>query len=141
MPANGMSERVDRIEQKLDALSGTVTTLSATVDALSASVDARFEQVDKRFEDIDKRFDEVRDHFVEQREYIEFASDRLDRLMSDGFTALERRIADSERYYEQRLTEGLSRLEHKLDQFIDSQSRPTSRATTSRRPRPPKRRR
>jgi hypothetical protein len=49
---------------------------------------------------------------------------------------LDRRIADSR----QRSTEEFSRLERKLDQFI-SQFGPRSRGTTSRRLRPPKRRR
>jgi hypothetical protein len=94
MPENALSERVTRIEQKLDVLSD--------------SVDARFEQVDKRFV-------EVQEHFVEQREYTEFAYDRLDRRMTQGF----------------------SRLERKIDQLIDALPRPT--AAARRRSRRPKR--
>jgi predicted nucleic acid-binding Zn-ribbon protein len=119
MPENGMSERADRIEKKLDAL-------SASVDARFEQVEKRFEQIDRRFNDVDRQFLEVRDHFVEQRQYIEFACDRL-----------SKRIDNSE----QKLTEGLSRVERKLDQFIESQSRPRSSGTTSRRLRPSKRRR
>jgi uncharacterized membrane-anchored protein YhcB (DUF1043 family) len=82
MAENGLSERVERIEQKLD-----------------------------------KQFTEVQEHFVEQRKYIEFAYDKLDQRMTDGF----------------------SRLERKFDQFIDTPSRPTSAAR--RRASPSKRRR
>jgi len=96
MAENGLSERVDRIENKLDALT---------------------ESVDQCFKEVDKRFLEVREHVVEQRQYIEFAYDKLDK----------------------RMTEGFSRVERKFDQFIDSQSRATS--ATSRRTRPSKRRR
>jgi hypothetical protein len=99
--------RIDRIEQK--------------VDTLSASVD--------------KQFVEVREHFVEQREYIEFAYDRLDKRMTEGFARLDRRITESE----QRMTDGLSRLETKVDLLVGTRARP--RAAVRRRARPPKRRR
>ena len=148
-------ERVVRIEKKLDALSISV----------------------------DERFSEVRDHFVEQREYIEFAYDRLDRRISDGFARLEQRVSEGFAASDQRmdrfdqrmdmfdqrmdtldqrmdsldqrmahgfaaadqrtidlkheLTEGFSRVERKLDQFIESQSR----SKVTRRARPSKRRR
>ena len=162
-------ERVVRIEKKLDALSISV----------------------------DERFNEVRDHFVEQREYIEFAYDRLDRRISDGFARLEQRVSEGFAASDQRmdrfdqrmdtfdqrmdtfdqrmdtldqrmdsldqrmdsldqrmahgfaaadqrtidlkheLTEGFSRVERKLDQFIESQSR----SKVTRRARPSKRRR
>jgi hypothetical protein len=126
MPENGMSERADRIEKKLDALSASVDARFEQVDKRFEQVDKRFEQIDRRFNDVDRQFLEVRDHFVEQRQYIEFAYDRL-----------SKRIDNSE----QKLTEGLSRVERKLDQFIESQSRPRSSGTTSRRLRPSKRRR
>ena len=114
MPDNALSERVGRIEQKLDAV-------SAEVSAKFAHVDERFAQVDERFEklreELDERFREVQEHVVEQREYVEFAYERLDRRMSDGF----------------------SRLEQKIDRIILAQ-RPRA-ATTRRRSRPAKRRR
>jgi len=78
MAENGLSERFERIENKLDAL--------------SESVDRRFEQVDKRFADIDKQFLEIRDHFVEQRQYTDLAYERLDKRMTQGFARLERKI-------------------------------------------------
>ena len=82
MAENGLSERVERIEQKLD-----------------------------------KQFTEVQEHFVEQRKSIEFAYDKLDT----------------------RMTEGFSRLGRKFDQIIVPPSRPTSAAR--RRARPSKRHR
>ena len=91
------------------------------LDDLSASVDARFASVDKRFDEMRQEFQnefrDVQEHFVEQRQYTEFAYGRLDR----------------------RMTEGFSRLERKLDQVIDAQSRPGT--ATQPRPRPSKRRR
>ena len=120
-------ERVVRIEKKLDSLSVSV----------------------------DERFNEVRDHFIEQREDIEFAYDRLDRRMSDSLAGLEQRMSERFAAVEQRmsdgfaaldqrittakeeLTDGLSRMERKLDQFFESRSRSKVR----RRPSPTKRRR
>ena len=96
MAENGLSERVDRIEQKLD-----------------------------------KHFLEAREHFVEERKYIEFACERLDKRMSEGFTRLDQRVDG--------LRAGLARLEVKLDQLSETRSRPTS--ATPRRARPSKRRR
>jgi len=54
--------------------------------------------------------------------------------MADGFATADQRISE----LKQEVTEGLSRVERKLDQFIESQSR--SKVTT-RRVRPSKRRR
>jgi len=59
--------------------------------------------------------------FVEQRQYTEFAYAQLERRMVDGFGRLEQmRAIDSAR---------LERLERKLDQFIESQSRRPPRST------------
>ncbi len=88
------SGRKDDLERKVDALSANVDALSTNVDSLSASVDLRFNEVDKRF-------DEVAKGFVEQRQYTEFAFDRLTGEMRGGF----------------------NRIERKLDQFIDTQSK------------------
>jgi hypothetical protein len=119
-------DRIGRIETRLDALSAAmnarfeqVNERFDEVDERFEGVDRRFEEVDKRFEGIDKQFREVQEHFVEQRGYSEFVHDRLDR----------------------RMTEGFSRLERKLDQVIDAQSRPKIKATPRRRARPSKRRR
>jgi hypothetical protein len=67
--------------------------------------------VDQRFDAVDQRFDAV-----DQR-----------------FDALDQRITN----FKQELTEGLSRVERNLDQFIESQSR----SKVTRRARPSKRRR
>lgn len=114
MAENGLSERVERIENKLDGLSGSVG---------------------QRFREVDSQFFEVREHFGEQRRYIEFAHDKLDKRMTAGFSRLDQRVDDLDK----RTTEGFSRLERKLDQVIDSRSRPVA---APRRPaRPSKRRR
>jgi exonuclease VII large subunit len=108
------------VEQKLDTLSASMDrrfdTLSASVDerfdTLSASVDERFDtlsaSVDHRFDVVDQRFDEVTTSLVEQRQYTEFAFDRLAGEMRVGFKGVDKR---------------LDRLERKLDQFIDTQSK------------------
>jgi hypothetical protein len=114
MAENGSSERVERIENKLDLLS---------------------ESVDQRCKEVDKQFLEVREHFVGQRKYIEFAYDKLDKRMTDGFARLDQRIEGLDR----RMTDGFSSLERKFDQVIDTPSRATSAAR--RRARPSKRHR
>ena len=112
MAENGLSERVERIEQKLD----------------------------KQFTEVQEHFVEQRRY--EQRRYIEFAYDKLDQRidgldqrMTDGFARLDERIDG----LDNRMTDGFSRLERKFDQFIDTPSRATSAAR--RRARPSKRRR
>ena len=116
MSANldALPERVELIERKLDAL-------SMSVDRRFEEVNRRFDEVDKRFNEVDKRFNEVTQAFVEQRQYTEFAYAQLERRMVDGFGRLEQmRAIDSAR---------LERLERKLDQFIESQSRRPPRST------------
>ena len=111
MAENGLSERVDRIEQKLDKQFSEVLEhfveqrhyIEFAYDKLGKRMTAGFSRLDQRVDDVDKR-------------------------LAAGFPLLD-----------QCLTEGFSRLERKFDQVIDTQSRPTS--TTSRRARPSKRRR
>jgi hypothetical protein len=124
MPENGLSERFDRIEKRVDALSADMTARFGKVDERFEQVDKRFNQIDERFKEIDKQFDgvkkqfhEVQEHFVGQREYTELAYTQLDRRMTAGF----------------------SRLERKINQVIDAQSRP--KAPIRRQSRPSKRRR
>ena len=145
MPDTSSAKRFDTLEEKLDQLSESVDARFGQMDKRFEQVDGRFEQVDARFRQVDarfvqvdarfgqvderlaaidkqfeaihKEFREVQEHFVEQREYTEFAYERLHR----------------------RLTQGFSRLERKLDQVIDAQSRPGT--TTQPRSRPSKRRR
>jgi chromosome segregation ATPase len=145
MPDTSSAKRFDTLEEKLDQLSESVDARFGQMDKRFEQVDGRFEQVDARFRQVDarfvqvdarfgqvderlaaidkqfeaihKEFREVQGHFVEQREYTEFAYERLDR----------------------RLTQGFSRLERRLDQVIDAQSRPGT--ATQPRSRPSKRRR
>ena len=92
------------------------------MDERFKQMDERFQQVDQRFEklegNLEQRFRDVQEHFVEQRKYVEFAYERLDRRMTDGF----------------------SRLETKINLIIRAQARPKT-APTRRRSRPAKRRR
>ena len=81
-----------------------------TLDALSGSVDSRFAALTAS---LDERFDAVDVALIEQRQYTEFAFDRLDSRFD--------------------------RLERKLDQFIDVQSRTNAlveRRLTALEPRP-----
>ena len=111
MAENGLSERVDRIEQKLEKQFSEVQEhfveqrqyIEFAYDQLGKRMTAGFSRLDRRVVDLDKR-------------------------MAAGFFLLD-----------QRMTDGFSHLERKFDQVIDTQSRPTS--TTGRRARPSKRRR
>jgi hypothetical protein len=85
--------------------------MTANLDALPARVEAIEHKLDALALSVDRRFDEVTQAFVEQRQYTEFAFGQLERRMNEGFTRLER----------------------KLDQFIDSQSQPSPRRKTRRR--------
>ena len=87
------SRKGEGMADRIDDLAGRVEAIEQKVDRLSASVDERFDQVDTAL--------------VEQRLYTEFASERLDAKMDAGFANMDGRF---------------SRLERKLDQFIDTQS-------------------
>ena len=60
-------------------------------------------------------FQAVDEAFREQREYTEFCFARLEQRMDAGFAKVDDRLA--------LLGAGLSRVERKLDQFIDVQTR------------------
>jgi len=117
MAENGLSERLERIEQKLDQQFSETQEhfveqrkyIEFVYERLAKRMDGqdkRFEGVDKRFEGLDKRFEGLDERLK-----------GLDNRMIDGF----------------------SRLERKFDRVIDARSRPTG--TTTRRARPSKRRR
>jgi hypothetical protein len=89
------SGEAQTVEQKIDTLSAS---MDRRFDTLSASVDQRFDTLSAS---VDHRFDDVSASLVEQRQYTEFAFDRLAGDMKAGF----------------------NRLERKLDQFIDTQSK------------------
>ena len=113
----------ETVAEKLDTLSASVNegfaTLSAAVNerfaTLSTSVDERFDavstSVNERFAtlsiSVDERFDAVDVALVEQRQYTEFAFDRVNDEMRNGFSGVDSRF---------------DRLERKLEQFIDTQS-------------------
>ncbi len=88
------SRKGEGMADRIDDLAGRVEAVEQKVDRLSASVDQRFDQVDAAL--------------VEQRLYTEFAYERLDAKMDAGFANMDGRF---------------SRLERKLDQFIDTQSK------------------
>ena len=124
MAENGLSERLERIEQKLDQQFSETQEhfveqrkyIEFVYERLAKRMDGqdkRFEGVDKRFEGLDKRFESLDKRF-------EGLDERL--------TGLDNRMID-----------GFSRLERKFDQVIDARSRPTG--ATTRRARPSKRRR
>jgi thioredoxin-like negative regulator of GroEL len=79
---------------EVDDVQKGVQAVEQKVDALSASVDARFDAVDAAL--------------IEQRQYTEFAFDRLASEMRAGFNDIDGRF---------------NRIERKLHQFIDTQSR------------------
>ena len=103
-----VARRVEVVEQKVDRLSVTmdqrfdqVDERFRQVDERFRQVDERFRQVDERFRQVDKRFDQVDAALQEQRRYTEFSYGRLDAKMDAGF----------------------ARLERKVDQLIDTQSK------------------
>ena len=118
MAENGLSEQVERIEQKLDKQFTEVQEhfveqrkyIEFAYDKMDQRVTAGFSRLDQRVDDLDKR-------------------------MTEGFARLDQRIDG----LDMRMTDGFSRLERKFDQFIDTKSRPAS--ATSHRARPSKRRR
>ncbi len=114
---SGIEEALGRVEQKVDDLSASVDWRFEQVDRRFEQVDRRFEEVDRRFEqidrhfeEVDRRFDEVTTAIVEQRQYTEFAFERLQEMMQDGFKTLTATV-----------DRGLGRLERKIDQLIDVQ--------------------
>ena len=117
------SGRKDGLERKIDALSASV---DQRFDTLSASVDLRFDTLSAS---VDLRFDEVARGFVEQRQYTEFAFDRLTVEMRSGFSELRggfselRGDVNELRGDVNELRGGFNRIERKLDQFIDMQSK------------------
>ena len=125
MAENGLSERVERIEQKLDK---QFTEVKEHFVEQRKYIEFAYDKLDKRIDGLDERMDEG---FARLDQRI----DRLDQRMTDGFSGLDQRIGR----LDQRMTESLSRLERKFDQFIDTPLRPTS--ARRRRARPSKRRR
>jgi hypothetical protein len=133
-------ERVVRIEKK--------------VDALSISVDARFNEVRDHFVE-QREYIEFAYDRLDRR--ISQGLARLEERMSEGFAAVDQRMSGFEARmsgfearmsgfearmsgFEERMSgfqEGLSRVERKLDQFFELQSR----SKVTRRARPSKRRR
>jgi hypothetical protein len=89
-----MADRIDRLEGRIEVVEGKV-------DQLASAMSAGFQAVDEAFR--------------EQREYTEFCFARLEQRMDAGFAKVDDRLA--------LLGAGLSRVERKLDQFIDVQSR------------------
>ena len=87
-------------------------TVGQKLDTLSASVDQRFDTLSAS---VDERFDAVDVALIEQRQYTEFAFNRLADEMRNGFEAVNGRLDGVDGRF--------NRLERKLDQFIDTQSR------------------
>jgi predicted nucleic acid-binding Zn-ribbon protein len=89
-----MADRIDRLEERIDVVEGKV-------DQLASAMSAGFRAVDEALR--------------EQREYTEFCFVRLEARMDAGFAKIDERFGKME--------SGLARVERKLDQFIDVQSR------------------
>jgi outer membrane murein-binding lipoprotein Lpp len=95
----GLTERVQVVEEKVDRLSASVEQLSVSHHQLSAKVDQLAASHHQLSAKMDQRFNAVDAALLEQRQYTEFAYGRLEAKMDAGF----------------------SRLERKLDQFIEVQ--------------------
>jgi hypothetical protein len=99
-----LNERVTAVERKVDALSAAVATgfaeQRAYTDSLYTLFDGRFGQIDRRFGQIEGRF-----------------------AQSDGrFTQIDAGLAHIDERFGQ-MDVRFDRLEHKLDGFIETQSR------------------
>jgi hypothetical protein len=103
----------------LDKSGEGTETVGQKLDTLSASVDKRFDTLSAS---VGGRFDAVDVALIEQRQYTEFAFDRLADEMRTGFGALEGRLGGIDGRFNG--ADGrFNRLERKLDQFIDTQSK------------------
>jgi hypothetical protein len=91
-------------------LAARVERLSHSVEARFDAVDARFDAVDARFGAVDARFDDIESHLVDLRGYIDFGHFKLQEHITGAANELRLDVKAD-----------ISRLERKLDQFIDSQ--------------------
>ena len=90
------------------AISQTGRTVRSVLDAIVVMDDGRLARDGAMEQELERRFDEVQAALVEQRQYTEFAFERLSAEMRNGFAQVGSRF---------------DRLERKLDQFIDTQSK------------------
>jgi hypothetical protein len=100
---NGLPARVERLARSVDARFDAV-------DARFDAVDARFDAVDAKFDAVDARFDAVEEHLSDLRQYIDF-----------GHFKLQEHITATSNELRLDVKTDISRLERKLDQFIDIQ--------------------
>ena len=89
-------ERVEDVEHKLDGL--------------AASVDERFEQVGQRFDHVDGALNE-------QRLYTEFAYERLDAKMDDGFARLDSKMDAGFTRLDSKMETGFAQVERRFAQI------------------------
>jgi hypothetical protein len=130
-------DRLDRrISDGLARLEQRVSEGFAASDQRMDMFDQRMDTFDQRMDRFDQRmdrFDQRMDMFDQRMDTLDQRMDSLDQRMAHGFAAADQRTID----LKHELTEGFSRVERKLDQFIESQSR----SKVTRRARPSKRRR
>jgi chromosome segregation ATPase len=94
-----LTDGVQTVEEKVDTLTDRVQTVEEKVDRLTDRVQVVEQKVDHLSASVDERFNAVDSALLEQRQYTEFSNARLEAKMDAGF----------------------SRIERKLDQFIDVQ--------------------
>ena len=130
-------ERLDRrISEGLTRVERRMSEGFAASDQRMSALDQRMDAFDQRMGKFDQRmdtFDQRMGKFDQRMDEFNQRMDTLDQRRADGFAAVDHRIT----IVRQELTEGLLRVEQKLDQLIDSQSR----SKVTRRARPSKRRR
>ena len=141
-------ERVVRIEKTLDALSISVDErfnevrdhfveqreyIEVAYDRLDRGISDGLARLEQRVSEGFAASDQRMDMFDQRMDTLDQRMDSLDQRMAHGFAAADQRTID----LKHELTEGFSRVERKLDQFIESQSR----SKVTRRARPSKRRR
>ncbi len=130
-------EYIDFAYERLDRrISEGLTRVERRMSEGFAASDQRMDTFNQRLDMFDQRMDTFNqrlDMFDQRMDEFNQRMDTLDQRRADGFAAVDHRIT----IVRQELTEGLLRVEQKLDQLIDSQSR----SKVTRRARPSKRRR
>ena len=110
-----MADRIDNLTERVQVVEGKLEQLTVTVTELSATMERGFGAVDEAF--------------LEQRHYTEFCFARLETKMDAGFERVDARFEQIDARFDRvdarfdKMEGSLARVERKLDQFIDVQSK------------------
>ena len=105
-----MREGFGAVNERLDGHDSQFSGIGRRLD----SIDGRFDRIDGRFDRIDGRFDRIDDPFDRIDDRFARIDDQFARI-DDRFVSIDDQFAS--------IDDRFNRLERKLDQFIDTQSR------------------